>query len=168
MDAIEKLNQKHMLIMYYLLFGETQKKIAENMNMSERHLSRITNSPVFQQEFKKLSQEMRQKIIDNSAVCQEIIDSATPEAARELVDLMHNASNDRDRLRAIDLVLSYSSLAEEKEKAKLTKPITYTEEQIALFKEGFRNYKSDEELEKEKEGEKKDIYEIERDFSDLH
>ena len=157
-----------MLIMYYLLFGETQKKIAESMNMSERHLSRITNSPVFQQEFKKLSQEMRQKIIDNSAVCQEIIDSATPEAARELVDLMHNASNDRDRLRAIDLVLSYSSLAEEKEKAKLSKPITYTEEQIALFKEGFRNYKSDEELGKEKEEEGKDIYEIERDFSDLH
>jgi len=167
MDTIEKINQRHRLIMYYLLFGETQKKIAENMGMSERHLSRITNSPVFQQEFEKLSQEMREKIIDTSAVCQEIIDSATPEAARELIDLMHNASNDRDRLRAIDLILSYSNLAEEKGKAKLRKPITWTEEQMALFEEGMRTY-ADEELKKEKEEEKKDIYEIERDFSDLH
>ena len=45
MDYIEKINQRHRLIMYYLLFGETQQKIAEMMGISERHVSRVVNSP---------------------------------------------------------------------------------------------------------------------------
>ena len=166
MDFIEKLNQKHMLIMYHLLFGESQKRIAKMMNLTERHVCRVVNSPVFKDEFKRLSEEMKERIISSSAEVQQIIDSVTPEAARNLIDLMHNASNDRDRLRAIDLIFSYSSLVSEKEKAVEKPSFNLSEEEQKIIMEGLDTIddKPNEKEISEKEG-KEDKYVLPTDFS---
>ena len=116
MNAIEKLTQRHMIIMYYHLYGETQQKIAEMMNLSLRHVSRIVNSPIFQDEFKRLSEEMKERVISNSAEVQQIIDCASTDAVLNLIGLMHNATRNCDKLRAIEILLRYSSLVSEKEK----------------------------------------------------
>jgi len=166
MNAIEKINQRHIIILYRLVLGEPQKKIAEDIGMSERHVSRVVNSPVFQDELKKLSDDLREKVINNSEEVRQIFNAASPDAARKLVELMHTAPEPKDQIKAADKIIEYSDY--NADKVEVVKEITYTEEQIALFKEGFRDYKSDKELEKEKEEEGKDIYEIERDFSDLN
>ena len=177
MDFIEKLNQKHMLIMYYLLFGETQQRIAEMMNLSERHVSRVVNSPISQEEFERLSNEMRQKIIDTSAKVQQIIDLASPDAARTLIYEMHNADDVRDRIRAANLLLGYSSLVKEKVEV-VEKPRGLSEETMKRIRDGLKEpegemvkatYINQKEVKEVKEKEiKEEKHVLEHDFSDLH
>ena len=129
-----------MIILYRLILGEPQKKIAENIGMSERHITRIKNSPVFQEELKKLARELREQVISNSQEVREIFNAASPDAARKLVELMYNAPEPKDQIKAADKIIEYSDFAEEKEQAKANRPIVWSQEEMLLIEERLRKY----------------------------
>lgn len=133
---IKKLSHKHHLIAYRLLLGEPQKDIAKDIGISEEHVSRVTNSPVFQEEFKKLSDELRARVINHSAEVREIFNAASPNAARKLAKLVDEAPDPKDQIRAADKVVKYSDFGEERDKAD--RPIVITQQQMVIIEEGLK------------------------------
>ena len=82
MNNIRKVSPKHLLIMYRILSGQSQKQIAKDMSLSETWVSLVVNDPLFKEEYQKIVDMVRDKVIDTSAEVQETINAATPEAAR--------------------------------------------------------------------------------------
>jgi len=162
MDAIEKINQRHIIILYRLVLGEPQKKIAEDIGMSERHVSRVVNSPVFQDELKKLSDELRSKVIESSEEVRQIFNAASPDAARKLVELMHTAPEPKDQIKAADKIIGHSDYSANKVEV-VKASYTLTEEKRKLIEECIT-----EKDEGNENVERLEKYQIQRDFSDYY
>ena len=162
MDAIQKLKHNHIIILYRFFLGESQTKIANDMGMSERHISRITNSPVFREEFNKLSDDLREKIINNSKEVREIFNAASPDAARKLVELMHTAPEPKDQIKAADKIIGHSDYSANKVEV-VKASYTLTEEKRKLIEECIT-----EKDEGNENVERLEKYQIQRDFSDYY
>ena len=162
MDAIEKINQRHIIILYRLVLGEPQKKIADDIGMSERHVSRVVNSPVFQDELKKLSDELRSKVIESSEEVRQIFNAASPDAARKLVELMHTAPEPKDQIKAADKIIGHSDYSANKVEV-VKASYTLTEEKRKLIEECIT-----EKDEGNENVERLEKYQIQRDFSDYY
>ena len=136
MNHIKKINPKHHIIMHRLLSGQTQRQIAKDMSLSETWVSLVVNDPLFKEEYQKLVDEVRTKVIDTSAEVQEIINAAAPEAARKIVVLMDEL-DPSIRLKAAKEFVDKSDFGKERS-AEANKPIVITQQQMILIEEGMK------------------------------
>ena len=136
MNNIRKVSPKHRLIMYRLLSGQSQRQIAKDMSLSETWVSLVVNDPLFKEEYHKLVDMVRAKVIDTSKRVQEIINAAAPEAARKIVELMDEL-DPSIRLKAAKEVVDKSDFGKERD-VESSKPIVITQQQMILIEEGIK------------------------------
>ena len=117
-----------------LLSGQTQRQIAKDMSLSETWVSLVVNDPLFKEEYQKLVDMVRAKVIDTSAEVQEIINAAAPKAAKKMVELTED-HDPKVRLKASKDVVDYSDFGK-KRSAEINKPIVLTQQQMILIEEG--------------------------------
>ena len=135
-DSIKSLSPKHQMILYRRFFGETHKAIASSMNLTEKHVCRIVNSPVFKEEMQKLSNEFRARVIDSSAEVREVLNLAAPQAAKKVVQIMESAPEVRDQRRAAKDVVELSDYGQNREGNK--QPLVLTQQQLIQIDAGLR------------------------------
>ena len=136
MNTIKKINPKHHIIINRLLSGQTQRQIAKDMSLSETWVSLVVNDPRFKDEYQKLVDEVRAKVIDTSAEVQEIINAAAPKAAQKIVTLM-DEFDPSIRLKVAKEVVDKSDFGKDRLKES-NKPIVITQQQMILIEEGMK------------------------------
>ena len=136
MKCISKINPKHRLIMYRLLAGQTQKQIANDLGLSETWVSLVKNSKIFKEEYQKLVDEVRSKVVDSSAEVQEIINCAAPTAAKKIVELI-DSDEPKIQLKASEKVVDYSDFGRGLNK-EANRPIVLTQQQMILIDEAIK------------------------------
>ena len=136
MKHIKKINPKHHIIINRLLSGQTQRQIAKDMSLSETWISLVVNDPLFKEEYQKLVNDVRAKVIDTSVEVQEIINAAAPKAAKKMVELTEN-NDPKVRLKASKDVVDYSDFGKDRLKES-NKPIVITQQQLILIEEGMK------------------------------
>lgn len=136
MKSIAKINTKHRLIMYRLLAGQTQKQIANDLGLSETWVSLVKSSDIFKEEYQRLVDMVRAKVIDTSSEVQEIINCAAPTAAKKIVELMES-SDSKIQLKASEKVVDYSDFGRDLNK-EANKPIILTQQQMMLIDEAIQ------------------------------
>jgi len=122
--------------MYHLLAGQTQRQIAQDLRLSETWVSIVVNDPLFKQEYQKLLDEVRAKVIDTSAEVKEIINAAAPEAAKRLTELV-DSDDPKIKLKASEAVIDYSDFGRERN-VEAHKPLILTQQQMILIEEGLK------------------------------
>lgn len=122
--------------MYHLLAGQTQRQIAQDLRLSETWVSIVVNDPLFKQEYQKLLDEVRAKVIDTSAEVQEIINAAAPKAAKKLTELV-GSDDPKIKLKASEAAIDYSDFARERN-IEANKPLIITQQQMILIEEGMK------------------------------
>ena len=135
MNSIRKINHRHKLIMFKLLSGQSQRKVAKDMSLTETWISLLVNDPLFQEEYQKLVDEVRDKVTDTASEVQEIINLAAPKAAKKIVALM-DSDESNVKFKACKSVVDYSDFGQEREK-EINKPLIFTKEQWMLIAEGL-------------------------------
>jgi len=136
MLGIRKINHKHRLIMYRLLTGHTQRQIAQAMGLTETWVSLVVNDPLFKEEYQKLLDEVRAKVIDTSAEVQETINAAALKAAKRLTELV-DSDDPKIKLKASEAVIDYSDFGRERN-VEAHKPLILTQQQMILIEEGLK------------------------------
>ena len=136
MRSIKKIRQKHRLIAYRLLTGQTQRQIAQDLGLSETWVSLLVKDPLFQQEYEKLEEMVRAKVIDTSAEVKEIINAAAPYAARKITELVES-DDPKIRMKAAEAVINYSDFGRERN-VEAHNPLIITQQQMILIEEGLK------------------------------
>lgn len=136
MKCISKINPKHRIIMYRLLAGQTQKQIANDLGLTETWVSLVKNSKIFQEEYQKLVEMVRAKVVDTSSEVQEIINCAAPKAAKMIVALI-DSDDSKIQLKASEKVVDYSDFGRELDR-EINKPIVLTQQQMILIDEAIQ------------------------------
>jgi hypothetical protein len=96
--------------MYCLLSGQNQRQIAKEMNYSETWVSLLVNDHLFKEEYQKLVDIVRAKVVDTSAEVKEIINCAAPKSVKVLAKLLDD-EDPRIKLRAASKLISTSDFA---------------------------------------------------------
>ena len=136
MKVLSKINPKRRLIMYRLLAGHTQRQIAKDMGLSETWISLVKNSEIFKEEYQKLADMVRAKVVDTSSEVQKIINCAAPKAAKKIVELI-DSDEPKIQLKASEKVVDYSDFGRELNK-EANKPIVLTQQQMILIEEAIQ------------------------------
>ena len=122
--------------MYRLLAGQTQRQIAKEMSLSETWVSLVKSSNIFKEEYQKLVDMVRAKVVDSSAEVQEIINCAAPKAAKKIVELI-DSDDSKIQLKASKKVVDYSDFGRELDK-EANKTIVLTQQQMILIEEAIQ------------------------------
>ena len=105
------------------------------MNLTEKHVCKIVNSPVFKEEMKKLSDGFRARVLDNSCKVREIFNLAAPNAAKKLVKIMDEAPEVRDQRRAAKDIDEFSNSGADRDERK--QPMIISQQQAVLIDKGL-------------------------------
>jgi len=96
-----RVESKHREIMRRLIAGESNKKIATDLGMSETRLSIVRNSPLFLKEYKNLEAEVKSRFLDSAAKIQEKINNLQEPAIDMLGKILTEKSVDDMRVTPI-------------------------------------------------------------------
>ena len=142
MKKISPIFKKMIMEYAYAKSKGKQARIAKKYGKSASRFNVVLNSVEGQMLLRFYQQQdedaTRQLYINKAKETGIIINDGSPYAAERLVEHAHS-DNESISLKACNIILDKSEYDKERLK-EIIKPqnITYTEQQIALFKEGFR------------------------------
>ena len=110
--------------MHRLLTGQTQRQVAKDMSLSEKWIFLVVDDPLFKEEYQKLVDMVRAKVVDTSADVKAIINAAVPKAAKRIVELIDDHDL-RVSMRAAKEVVDKSDFGKGRLKES-NKPIVIT------------------------------------------
>lgn len=121
-EEIEKLNEKQEQAINMLLYGKTAEEIAKDLNINTNTLYRWKKNKFF----KQVLREKQDAVFDDITykIC-----SIGEEALNTLYDLMRNASNENNKIKASIFILDKISQYEHLE---LLKRLDFIEERLNM------------------------------------
>jgi hypothetical protein len=93
-QSIKIVRGKHLEIIRRLIAGESQKKIAFDLGMSEGRLSVICNSPLFKRKYAELESEVKARFIEKTASIASKVEVLQVKAVDVLEHMLTNSSID--------------------------------------------------------------------------
>jgi hypothetical protein len=97
-QSIQLIRGKHLEIMRRLIAGESQRRIALELGMSEGRLSVICNSPLFKRKYAELEAEVKSRFVEKTASITAKVNELQPHAVNVLENILKNKVVDDQRV----------------------------------------------------------------------
>jgi hypothetical protein len=97
-QSISLIRGKHLEIMRRLIAGESQRRIALELGMSEGRLSVVCNSPLFKRKYAELESEVKSRFVEKTASITAKVNELQPQAVQVLENILKNKVVDDQRV----------------------------------------------------------------------
>jgi hypothetical protein len=154
-QSIALIREKHLEIIRRLIAGESQRKIALDIGMTEARLSVIRNSPLFKRKYAEMEAEVRARFIEKtSSVAEEVnnkVKELQPKAINTLETLLKDEKINGMKISPAlkrDVALDVLDLGGNGKKAKEPSKGDAMSDVIQIIKDGFALAKANVEAQK--------------------
>lgn len=154
-QQIQIIRGKHIEIIRRMIVGESQRKIAADLGMSEGRLSVIVNSPLFKRLYAEEAALVRERFIEKTSAVAEKVNSLQPKAIETLESLLTKDKVNEIRVSPAlkrEVALDILDLGGNGKRSKVDEKANAMNDVIKIISDGFALAKSAfEERIKEKE-----------------